>query len=315
MAETWSEERLLALTKNKAKESFELEFKGCGALKKTDGAKIEISKDVSAMANAAGGTIIYGIVEKDHGADSLDAGFDQNEVSKEWLEQVIYSNIHPRLESLRITPVTLPSKGGSVAYVVEIDQAVSRAPHQAADKRYYKRMNFQVVPMEDYEIRDVLRRARSPDLAMSCYLLPKSIKRLEKDGGDWMTFALDFQVFNNSTEPALYASFFARFDRGLQVTSAGNNFEHRGLNPAEFLGNEVKFLTYSRAWIVPNEFPILKEQPMNVGRFHLTFLISNLPKRFIMGLGLRAPGCAQDDYGWIDYDDGNLDLKKVPSQP
>jgi hypothetical protein len=34
----------------------------------------------------------------------------------------------------------------------------------AADNRYYKRYNFQSIPMEDYEVRDLARRAEAPDL-------------------------------------------------------------------------------------------------------------------------------------------------------
>jgi len=34
-----------------------------------------------------------------------------------------------------------------------------RAPHQAYDHRYYKRYNFQSIPMEDYEVRDLMRRS------------------------------------------------------------------------------------------------------------------------------------------------------------
>jgi hypothetical protein len=41
----------------------------------------------------------------------------------------------------------------------ENQERSSRAPHQAPDKRYYKRQNFQSSPMEDYEVRDTLRRA------------------------------------------------------------------------------------------------------------------------------------------------------------
>src|SRR5262249_18292856 len=68
----------------------------------------------------------------------------------------------PRLDGLVITPV--PVGIGRHAYVLTIPQASGRAPHQAPDKKYYKRQNFQSVPMEDYEIRDALRRATTPEL-------------------------------------------------------------------------------------------------------------------------------------------------------
>jgi hypothetical protein len=49
-----------------------------------------------------------------------------------------------------------------VAYVVEIPQ--SNTAHQANDKRYYRRFNFECVPMEDFEIRDIMNRATIPDV-------------------------------------------------------------------------------------------------------------------------------------------------------
>jgi hypothetical protein len=38
-------------------------------------------------------------------------------------------------------------------------QATSRAPRQAKDHKYYKRSNFESKPMEDYEVRDAMRRS------------------------------------------------------------------------------------------------------------------------------------------------------------
>jgi hypothetical protein len=132
-----------------------------------DGKKRELSKDVSAFANSAGGTLIYGIVEdqETHVASDLDDGFDPTEISKEWLEQVINSNIQPRLSGVMIRAVDLIThRPGNVAYVVTVPK--SSTAHQAADKRYYKRFNFESVPMEDYEVRDVMQRTSAPSVSI-----------------------------------------------------------------------------------------------------------------------------------------------------
>ena len=42
-----------------------------------------MSKDVSAFANAAAGTMVYGMVEDGHRPVELGAGFNPSEVSKE----------------------------------------------------------------------------------------------------------------------------------------------------------------------------------------------------------------------------------------
>ena len=81
----WTESDLERFCHDKVGETVVLEFKSCGALVKDPKGKEEVGKDVSAIANAAGSTIIYGIVEKDHVASHVDEGFDQDEFSKEWL--------------------------------------------------------------------------------------------------------------------------------------------------------------------------------------------------------------------------------------
>src|SRR4051812_36103926 len=116
-------------------ESLTLDYKASPALAKDSRSRDELCKDVSAFANSAGGQIVYGIDEKTH---TVDAG---SELSREWVEQVLDSNIQPRIESLVITPIAISE--GRHAYVITIPQAISRAPHQAPDNKYYKRQNFQ----------------------------------------------------------------------------------------------------------------------------------------------------------------------------
>lgn len=63
--DTWDEERLQAYVDNFIEESSTLDYKAADALGLTDRKRKEITKDVSAMANSAGGVIIYGLKEYD----------------------------------------------------------------------------------------------------------------------------------------------------------------------------------------------------------------------------------------------------------
>src|SRR5947208_1755782 len=100
----WDENDLLELVKAGTQESIELDFKESDALQNTDKKKDEISKDVSAFANSAGGTLLYGMKEdkQTHVATGIDAGSDPKVITKEWLEQVINSKIHQRIDGVRI---------------------------------------------------------------------------------------------------------------------------------------------------------------------------------------------------------------------
>jgi predicted HTH transcriptional regulator len=145
-------------------ESLNLDHKAAGALDKAPSNKKEIAKDVSAMANSAGGIIIYGVrehqeEEKRYLPEKLDP-IDRTQFSKEWLEHVVADNIWPRIEGLVIHPVNLETGLSDVIYVVDIPQ--STTAHQVTvdkDYRYYRRHNFESVRMHDYEIRDVMNRA------------------------------------------------------------------------------------------------------------------------------------------------------------
>jgi hypothetical protein len=157
----WNEKDLLGLISNAVEESLTLEYKASAALARNDKSTNELSKDVTAFANSDGGVIVYGIKEDKHLPIQIDLGQDPTAgITKEWLENVLISKARPRIEGLVIKPIELVSQlNRRFAFAVEIPRATFRAPHQAADHRYYKRHNFQSLPMEDYEIRDILRRA------------------------------------------------------------------------------------------------------------------------------------------------------------
>jgi hypothetical protein len=156
----WDEAYLNNLIQIGEQERLTLDYKVSAALAKNDKEKNDLSKDVSAFANSAGGLLVYGIVEDKHVPIAIDVGLDRNVITKEWLESVIKSRIQPVVDDVSIKQIDVPTKGADkVAYVVQIPPATSRAPHQAFDHRYYKRFNFESTPMEDYEVRDLMRRS------------------------------------------------------------------------------------------------------------------------------------------------------------
>ena len=153
---------------NQIEENLNLDYKSAGSLGKSVGKKKELSKDVSAFANSNGGIIIYGIkefdeAEKRHLPERLDP-VNRSEYSKEWLEQIINSNISPRIDGIIIKSISLNNEN-DVAYVVEIPK--STTAHQSSDFRYHKRFNFETVAMHDYEVKDVMNRNKSPEIEIT----------------------------------------------------------------------------------------------------------------------------------------------------
>lgn len=158
----WNIARLQSLVEGKIEESSSLEYKAAKSLEDTE----SISIDVSSFANASGGVIIYGISEhreKKHVPERLDP-IDRILFRKEWLEQIINSNIHPRIDNVQVIPVNNDDNGEKGFYVIDVP--ASSTAHQASDKKYYRRYNFQKLPMLDQEIRDVMNRSKHPNIEM-----------------------------------------------------------------------------------------------------------------------------------------------------
>ena len=150
------------LINNKVMEGLQLDYKRSPALPGKQG---EVAKDISAFANSAGGTLIYGVAEDGNLPTAIDGGVDHKECSRERLESIIQTNVSPVLDELSITQIPLNEERS--IFVVSVPRS-PRAPHQARHQKcYYKRYNFQSVAMEDYEINDVRnRRVAYPPLLL-----------------------------------------------------------------------------------------------------------------------------------------------------
>ncbi len=136
----------------------------------TDTRRNELAKDICAFANSAGGIIVIGIGELEHKPVLLDDGVDTARVSKEAVESALMARIAPRIDSLTIKEIPNPEKPNYAYFVIGIPRSM-RAPHMCtAFHRYYKRYNFECVPMEHYEVEDVRRRQSEPALVFTCEL-------------------------------------------------------------------------------------------------------------------------------------------------
>ena len=270
----WDENDLLDMVKAGTQESIELDFKESGSLQATDKKKDDISKDVSAFANSAGGTIIYGMTEDKvtHVATGLDTGSNPAEITKEWLEQVINSKIHRRIDGVRIRQIELTTTHpGKVAYIVYVPSS-TRAPHQAADKRFYKRFNFQSVPMEEYEIRDVSHRGEVPDLRIE-FALPKTAVIMNQETGMSEPFGLNGGIFNDALEPANYAIIRIFIDARLKLEQAHDFTVREGVGLV--LGdNQHPVTVLNLNWSIPGKMPIFQQAyKLNLTRNGEPFLL------------------------------------------
>src|ERR1700733_14819556 len=94
-------EEVESLIRNQVPENIHLDYKASPAL--APGNHCEIAKDVSAFANSDGGLIIYGVEEDKirHLPVRIDDGVEPK-WNHERLEQIIASNVSPRIEGIGI---------------------------------------------------------------------------------------------------------------------------------------------------------------------------------------------------------------------
>ena len=141
------------LVDNAEEESLCLEFKRELSLAK-EADKKEAAKDVSGMANAAGGRIVYGIEEKVGSSGRKAAGAIvplTDPDLRERLDSSLASSITPRV-SVRIRPVPVP---GGYCLVVEVPPSFSDLHMVTAygDSRYHARTESSVVRIQEPEVR------------------------------------------------------------------------------------------------------------------------------------------------------------------
>lgn len=144
------------LIANRVQESLHLEYKDSRAI--LDGEfREKLTKQISAFANSDGGLLIYGVQEQGNLPVGMDNGVEHKLCSRERIESLILNGVSPRIEGIRIA--VLPVSTSTSICSIEIPKSFG-GRHQSSDHKYYKRFDFQSVPMEDYEIRDVRNRRR-----------------------------------------------------------------------------------------------------------------------------------------------------------
>jgi len=297
-------------------ESLTLDYKEARSLGKGSPERNELCKDVSAFANSAGGQIVYGIEEKDRRpmrvqeADGVDSGV----ITREWIEHVIDSNVQPRIVGLRIKPIEVAQ--GRLAYAITIPAATTNAPHMAPDNKYYYRQNFQSVPMEDYQVRDTMRRATTPELYVRLSLPRGKTAQIDFAYQTEISkpIILNALVGNRSAQPAFHTFVQLGIDTDISILSNGD------FTP---IGTRTDADDVPQNWLMrristPPEPPIFKEADFDLTRssmslgFHSELL--DRVHRFRITTLVQTPGYSTSENWTILQEGPHLQLLE-PGHP
>lgn len=242
-----------SLIKNEVEENVHLDYKEARALGKDDPKKVEITKDVSSFANSDGGVIVYGVAEADHKPKAI-THINGKTFTKEWLENII-QQIQPRIDGIKIFPIRINGNIEKSIYVVQIPRSAS-APHMAKNHCYYKRINFQSVPMEDYEVRDTYNRVTTPNLIIDGCTFYK-----ESEDANKVIYSLSAAVLNQGNR-ACESYKFNFYINNVQYC----NISHQTVDIRDHYtvmdANRIKLSSFSKEPIFPNEL-------LDIGRYQI----------------------------------------------
>ena len=127
--------------------------------------KREFLKDVTAMANAAGGHLLLGVKEPMDGLsiDNQLVGLDDGVALAQDLERLASSSVDPRIPGLKIVPIQLDN--GKFCVAIHIPPSLSR-PHMVnhtGHRSFYARHSESSFPMTTHEVREAVLTSASAE--------------------------------------------------------------------------------------------------------------------------------------------------------
>ena len=183
----------------------------------------KLVKHVCAFANTRGGHIIFGVKESGDGGYPVKVtGLDASKANKERLEQIILSNVVPRLD-VKIKSLSIPNTE-KVILLIQIPDSHQK-PHQSnITKKFYRRFQFESAEMTESEVSDRYRNRFSNYEQVNDY-----IKRILVGAKENAITANIIVIPSNIEHRLIDASDHDQIER-LKSVEISNNFVNTWLN-------------------------------------------------------------------------------------
>lgn len=158
------------ITSAGTEESYNVEFK-----RKTSTSDIELAKEdrkllgeaLSGFANATGGVLIIGIgTRQDNGIDKAATLYPISNVEAVAERYRAYANdcVSPPVDDLRVRAISNGNGDGVVVIAVPKGQARPHMSTAPSHHTYYRRLVSSFVPMQSYEVEEMMRLKAAPKL-------------------------------------------------------------------------------------------------------------------------------------------------------
>jgi len=114
----------------------------------------ELTKHVSAFANTHGGHIVFGVTESGKGGYPITLNGISEKINKERIEQIILSNIFPRLQ---IKQKIIDNENENKFLILQIPDSGNRPHFDNKSQKFYKRFQFESTTMQEQEVSDMYK--------------------------------------------------------------------------------------------------------------------------------------------------------------
>lgn len=164
------------LIANNEKESLFLEYKSGEWLQNNKSGIFDLCKWVSSFANSDGGTLIIGVSEKEESngeryPDNINGinPINFNEDIGKWIEDVVVSRIYPKLNPIpRIIPIKIRDSHDFIVVIqIEPTNNLIHSTIKNGKHLYFHRHNFQVLQMDEWEIRTLVYGRTPPPILIT----------------------------------------------------------------------------------------------------------------------------------------------------
>jgi hypothetical protein len=182
----------------------------------------------------------------------------------------------------------------------------------AEDHIFYRRFNYQSIPMDEYEVRDVAQRVDSPDLKLQYFLVNRKATLEFRTDEEWSNpIELNLTIQNESPAPALYRVEHLYIDKRIKVTNSGGFT--RGQETVLKIGEmDSEVNSFSQNSGVPGKMPIWQGVSFLIcsSQFNIALPKASATEDFVLGWSIDSPGMQQRfGVAFLEVRDSLISLK------
>ena len=188
----------------------------------------KLLKHICAFANTRGGDIVFGIRESGKGGHPEEIlGIDAIKLDKERIEQIVLSNITPRLV-IKIRIIKNTEQSEKAVMIIRIPDSHMKPHQNTKNNKYYKRFQFKSAEMSEQEICDCYKRRFSNRDSVKQYIrdITSRMRTFPPDG------------------------------IGVEIVMVPSNIDHRIMDTSDYKQLEwIKHVKMRQEWGSRNIFP------------------------------------------------------------